>query len=123
MLPTHRLALLPEELTAEALAAKMEASFMVEEVRGGSREVLVGEVLSRMEEQSDRGTLFGCYHPGEDRCFMLTLKGEGLPEDFVSSRPDVLRSLDVVVLSDLLLDRFLGLDHHRCEEEGLRVFQ
>jgi uncharacterized protein (DUF1015 family) len=33
--------------------------------------------------------------------------------------PAPLRELDVVVLSDLILGKFLGLDHDRCENENL----
>ena len=119
VLPTHRLALVPEALSADELAEKLRGNFKVDEISGGSREVLVGEVLARMNEESGNSTLFGCYHPGEDRCFLLTLKKEDLPSDFVAAHPDALRDLDVVVLSDLLLERILGLDHHRCEKEGL----
>ncbi|MDH3359488.1 MAG: DUF1015 domain-containing protein [Desulfobulbaceae bacterium] len=119
VLPTHRLAMVPEELSADQLVEKLQVNFQVDEISGGSREVLVGEVLARMNEEGDTGTLFGFYHPAEDRCFMLTLKESELPEEFVAAHPDALRELDVVVLSDLLLERILGLDHHRCEEEGL----
>ncbi|MDH3393099.1 MAG: DUF1015 domain-containing protein, partial [Desulfobulbaceae bacterium] len=119
VLPTHRLALVPEILTADQLVEKLVAHFQVDEITGGSREVLVGEVLARMNEEGGQETLFGFYHPGEDRCFMLTLKKSEMPEEFVSAHPDALRDLDVVVLSDLLLERILGLDHHRCEDEGL----
>ncbi len=119
VLPTHRLALVPEELSADQLVEKLRSNFLVDEVAGGSREALVGEVLARMNEEGGQETLFGFYHPGEDRCFMLTLRKSALPTEFVAAHPDVLRDLDVVVLSDLLLERVLGLDYHRCEEEGL----
>lgn len=119
VLPTHRLALVPEELSADQLVEKLRSNFLVDEVAGGSREALVGEVLARMNEEGGGETLFGFYHPGEDRCFMLTLRKSALPTEFVAAHPDVLRDLDVVVLSDLLLGRVLGLDYHRCEEEGL----
>lgn len=119
VLPTHRLAMVPESLSADRLVEKLGANFQIDEISGGAREVLVGEVLARMNEEQAKGTLFGFYHPGEDRCFMLTLKNSTLPEDFISAHPDVMRDLDVVVLSDLLLERVLSLDHHRCENEGL----
>ncbi|MDH4320921.1 MAG: DUF1015 domain-containing protein [Desulfobulbaceae bacterium] len=119
VLPTHRLALVPAVLSADQLAEKLRGNFQLDEISGGTREVLVGEVLARMNEEGGKGTLFGFYHPGEDRCFMLTLKKSELPQGFVAAYPDALRDLDVVVLSDLLLERILGLDHHRCEEEGL----
>lgn len=119
VLPTHRLALVPAVLSAGQLVEKLEKYFQVDEISGGSREVLIGEVLAQMNEEGGEATLFGFYHPGEDRCFMLTLKKTEMPEEFVAAHPDALRDLDVVVLSDLLLERILGLDHHRCEEEGL----
>jgi uncharacterized protein (DUF1015 family) len=76
----------------------------------------VAEALSRMEERRE-GTVFGLYHPAEDRCFLLTLGGGVMAAEFGTGSP--LLDLDVVVLSDLILERLLGLDHDRCEGENL----
>lgn len=119
VLPTHRLVRLPTPTTAEGLAATMQSSFEVEEISGGSREFLVGEVLARMDENDRRGTMFGLYHPGEDRCFLLTMKTGVMAQTCSGKQPAALQDLDVVVLSEVVLDRSLGLSHQRCEEESL----
>jgi uncharacterized protein (DUF1015 family) len=120
VLPTHRLVRLPGQATVEALAARLQPGFAVEEITGGSREILVAEVLARMDENSDASaTLFGLYHPGEDRCLLLTLRPGVMAEICAGRYPEALQVLDVVVLSELVLDHILGLSHQRCEEESL----
>jgi uncharacterized protein (DUF1015 family) len=118
VLPTHRLVRIPQQTTGEELADKMGSGFAVEEITGGSRELLVSEVLSRMDE-NDTETMFGLYHPESDRCFLLTLKPGVMAETCAGRQPEALQDLDVVVLSELVLDRLLGLSHQRCEEESL----
>ncbi len=128
VLPTHRLVRLPkkEGLTDVAgLVARLSACFQIEEIEGGSREILVSEVLSRIDEHNRMppdsrpfSTLFGLYHGGEDRCLLLGLK-EGCMAEHVNHQPEALRQLDVVVLSDLILERLLGLPHERAEKEDL----
>jgi len=119
VLPTHRLVHLPGRTGAEALAATLARSFRLEEITGGSREFLVGEVLGRMAEKAGAATTFGLYHPGEDRCFLLTLQDGVMDREFAGAHPASLRELDVVVLSDLILERLLALSHGKCEKEGL----
>jgi len=118
VLPTHRLVRLPAQTTVEALAEAMKSGFEVEEISGGTREFLVGEVLARMDE-NDSGTMFGLYHPGADRCFLLTLKPGVMAKACSGKQPEALQDLDVVVLSELVLDSILGLSHQRCEDESL----
>jgi uncharacterized protein (DUF1015 family) len=121
VLPTHRLVRWPGGMDVEELLHRFEKYFHCEEISGGSRNVLIKEVLARMEElerqSPDKSSAtFGVYHPGQDRCFLLSLKPEAL--DLLAGRPDVLRQLDVVVLSDIIMAKALGLDEHRCEEEA-----
>ena len=119
VLPTHRLVRLPGTTTAAALLERLAPCFEVEEVRDGSREIGVAETLSRMEEAGEREeTVFGLYHPGEDRCFLLSLL-PGTMEQVFPGRSRTLLELDVVVLSDLVLGRLLDLDHDRCERDKL----
>ncbi|HIJ78172.1 MAG: DUF1015 domain-containing protein [Desulfobulbaceae bacterium] len=119
VLPTHRLVRMPGAVTIENLIGKLADDFRLEEITGGSREFLVGEVLAKMEENSSNGTMFGLYHPGEDRCFLLTLEDGVMDREFEGQQPECLRELDVVVLSDLILERILQLDHDLCEREKL----
>ena len=121
VLPTHRLLTFPGTITADAAAQMMDDGFIVEEIQGGSREILVAEVMSRMNEStmSSSNTVFGMYHAGEDRCFLLTMKGKAEQCPALAEQPEVLRDLDVVVLSELLIHQLLGLDHKRIVKEKL----
>lgn len=118
VLPTHRLVRLPAT-RADELVARLAPSFAVEEIRGGTREVLMAEVLARMDELRASTSSFGLYHPGEDRCFLLVIRAGQMETAGLAEMAAELRQLDVVVLSELVLERCLGLDHHRCEEEHL----
>lgn len=128
VLPTHRLLLLPVDVVAggqamSELLRRLAPGFHIEEIYGGSRESLVGEVLTRMDEKINSSgretTILGLYQAGEDRCFMLTMK-EGMTENAaLAGRPPVMRTLDVVVLSDLVIGNYLGLGKERIENENL----
>lgn len=121
VLPTHRLLKFPGMIDAGRLAGTMEESFTVEEINGGSREALVAEVLSRMNESemSKPDPVFGMYHARDDRCFLLALKEKPDQSSLLDDKPAVLRNLDVVVLSEVLLHRILGLDHAKIVDEKL----
>lgn len=128
VLPTHRLVTLPDDIipglpTMDQLAEMMARAFDLEEVKGGSREILVAEVLARMDDTLAEGkkeqTMFGLYHAAEDRCFLLTLKEGALQNKSLAARPPALRDLDVVILSDLVVGDILGLDNERREQDNL----
>ncbi len=121
VLPTHRLLKFPGKMTADEIVRKTEEDFLVEEIQGGSREILVAEVLARMNESemASPQTVFGVYHPGEDRCFLLTMKRRSEQHHSLTENPDVLKGLDVVVLSELLIHQLFGLDHKKIVNEKL----
>jgi uncharacterized protein (DUF1015 family) len=118
VLPTHRLVRLAD-VPADEIVAKLAPGFKVEEVVGGTREVLLSEVLDQMDESRTTANVFGLYHPGEDRCFLLVMKEGAMEAAGYGDMPTSLRELDVVVLSELILGKYLGLDHDRCENENL----
>ncbi len=120
VLPTHRLVRWPGSHTADQVVERLRNGFVVEEIDGGSRETLVGELLARMDEAGQgQVPVFGFYHAGEDRGFLLRMQADAADDPHLAGRPGVLRRLDVVVLSDLLLHGCLGLDHQRCLREKL----
>ena len=119
VLPTHRLARLPGGAPLDDLLARLAPAFAIAEIGGGSREVLLSETLARMAENAQGRVVFGLYHPNADRAFLLTLKNGAMEAAFGDRHPPALRQLDVVVLSDLLLERCLGLTHDRCADENL----
>ncbi len=135
VLPTHRLVrLIPGtksedtsmELSIDKLARDLDGAFQVKEIKGASGPDLLTAALAEMDKgrgDMESGTagpaMFGLYHTLEDRCLVLTLKNGVMEKTFGESIPSVLQALDVVVLSDLLFERILGLDHERCEKENL----
>lgn len=119
VLPTHRLVRHPGQVSIEELVARVEKCFYIKEVGPGSREMLVAEVLSAMDDHSAQNTVLGMFEPVSDRCFLLTLR-EGIMAEVVGpSVPTSLQDLDVVVLSDLVVEKCLGLCHEKCGNEAL----
>ncbi|XOF32473.1 MAG: DUF1015 domain-containing protein [Candidatus Electrothrix sp. YB6] len=122
VLPTHRLVRWPGVMTADQLQEKLALGIHVTEVSQGSRETLIAETLEQMQEaEGGAGVLtFGVYHAGEDRAFLLAVDGQAVnAAQALAEQPEVLRDLDVVVLSDLLIDDYLGLSHEQCVREEL----
>ncbi|MEN8257351.1 MAG: DUF1015 domain-containing protein [Thermodesulfobacteriota bacterium] len=119
VLPTHRLVHFPGKMDASQLVEKLQGSFEIEEIKGGSREEQIAEVLVRMEDERAKGTVFGMYEPTTDRCFLLCLQNGAMEKALGLGQPESLRSLDVVVLSDLIVDKLLGLCHEKCDDEDL----
>lgn len=125
VLPTHRLLYWPGKLDAEQLSARLAPCFELTEIRTGSRETLVEEVLARMDEieqqSPDRpSNSFGVYHAGDDRCFVISLK-ECAQADLAAHAAS-LRELDVVVLSEVIVKNLFALSAERCEAENLIHF-
>ncbi len=119
VLPTHRLVHYQGKISADQLVEKMNSSFGVQEITSGTREALIAECLVRMEEERNNHTAFGMYDPAEDRCFLLTLKDGAMDRELGIGGSPVLRALDVVVLSDLIIEKILGLCHSKCDDEDL----
>jgi len=119
VLPTHRLVRFPGEIRAADLVDKIRSCFAVEELVAGSREEQVAEVLSRMNDEHGKQTTFGMYLPFSDRCFLLSLREGGLEKSLGLGQPEALRCLDVVVLSELIIEHLLGLCHDKCDDEDL----
>ncbi len=122
VLPTHRLLNWPGKMDGTELIRRLERGFELEEITTGSREVLLGEVLARMAEMEGvpgdkRSTVFGVYHPGEDRCFLLTMRPDAI--DGIGEKEECLKELDVVILSDLIIEKYFDLNRGRCERENL----
>jgi uncharacterized protein (DUF1015 family) len=122
VLPTHRLVRWPGKMSGDQLRERMQQGMTVTEIDQGSRETLIAEVLNRMNEADNSGgtPAFGVYHPGEDRAFLLRMQEETIDRSpSLVDKPEVLQELDVVVLSDLLIQDYLGLGHEQCVRDGL----
>lgn len=117
VLPTHRLVRWPGAMSADQLAGRMQQSLRVEEVRNSSRESLIAETFNRMDEAAADSGLpaFGVYHAGENRAFLLAVQDAALLSGpLLADKPAVLRDLDVVLLSEVLISHCLGLSHEQC---------
>ncbi len=119
VLPTHRLVHMAGEIDLEGLVATMQDHFDMEEIKGGMRETLMEQVLERMQDRAQDQTAFGMYEPESDRCFLMTLKPGAMAKTVGVDQHAALQELDVVVLSDLIIEQLLGLGHDKCENEGL----
>lgn len=119
ILPTHRLVRIPGGLPLSLFIKRLAPYFDIRSVGGGSREGLIVEVLSQMEEYADSATMFGVYQADEDECYLLTLRPGTMKALFKDSIPQALVDLDVVVLSELVLGQVLGLTPERCVKENL----
>ncbi|TFG37399.1 MAG: DUF1015 domain-containing protein [Desulfobacterales bacterium] len=122
VLPTHRLVYFPGRIGANDLVLRMQDYFDIEEIGGGSRETLLEQVLGRMDEKQQHQTVFGMYEPKADRCFLMSLKPLVMARAVGRELPPALQELDVVVLSDLVVERLLGLSHEQCDNEGLIAY-
>ncbi|MCI5145831.1 MAG: DUF1015 domain-containing protein, partial [Candidatus Electrothrix sp. AR3] len=122
VLPTHRLVRWPGKINAEQITKKIQQGMQVSEITQGSRETIIAEVLQRIDEtEINTGRpAFGLYHAEEDRAFLLSVDQETMnTAKALADKPDVLRELDVVVLSDLLIQDYLGLSHEQCVQDQL----
>lgn len=122
VLPTHRLVRYPGQTSVDELLDKVAEHFYIKEIGLGTREMLVGEVLSVMDDQPAQDTVLGMYEPESDRCFLLTLKEGVMAQVIGPELPPSLQDLDVVVLSDLVVERCLGLCHEKCGNEALITY-
>lgn len=121
VLPTHRLINYPEIITADRAAELVSVYFSVEEVKGAAREGLINIILDRMDETVLGGGMsaFGLYHAGEDRGFILRLLPDACSCEHLSMRTETLKKLDVVVLSDIIIEGIFDLDHEQCVRDQL----
>ena len=124
ILPAHRLIKFPGPLTASDVTDRLQNIFDLKELKEGSRETIINDLLSRMDEEQlindRRRTCFGFYHPGEDRGFMLKLM-DSKRQDLKRYQPS-LRELDVIAFSEFIVDQVLQLDEELCEQENLITF-
>jgi uncharacterized protein (DUF1015 family) len=62
------------------------------------------------------------YEADADRCFFMILKAGAMAKAVGTEQHAALQELDVVVLSDLVIEKLLGLCHDKCDNEGLVSF-
>ena len=125
ILPVHRLLRYPGKLELQGLLYQLDTLFFIEEITGGSRETLLSELLSVMGDQEEESIVgeppaLGFYHPGEDRCFVLTRKKEGLAR--LKEYHPSLRDIGAAIVTSLIIEDVLHLDNEQCEQDHLLTF-
>lgn len=116
ILPTHRLLHGLEGFDFQGFLKDCAKFFKVERTDG--RDKLLGEMESRalnhmVQGRGAREHIFGLY-AGRGEYHLLTLKDEGLVEDFVErGRAPEWKTLDVTICHSLIIENLLGVSQER----------
>ena len=84
----------------------------------GSDSRLISTLPQRLEDKGRSAATFGFYHHGEDKLYLLSLKGDA-DGALVTDIHPALKKLDVIILSNLIFEKQLGLDKKDMENEAL----
>lgn len=107
ILPTHRLIHSLERFDFQRFLKDCEKFFKIE--RADGKDKLLGEIESRGAEEH----IFGLY-ASQGEYHLLTLKDEGLIEDFVEKgRAPKWKTLDVTICHSLIIENLLGISKER----------
>ena len=123
ILPTHRLVVAEKRFAIADFINSMKRFFTIEEIKGGSREILAAGIIDAMKEASEADDIgnehvcLGFYFPEEDRGWVLKL-ASGIESILSDMHPSV-RTLDANIVAELVLDRVLQLDISKSEKENL----
>jgi len=125
ILPTHRLVTCEKGLSWQDFKKKAVSYFNVEKFPLNSQDYAgrAQEVRRALEKASrDRRQAIGLYTGSHDHFYLLSLKKEMVPEISGREVPAPLQELDVFVLTELVLGRFLGLTNtNKDNASGDRV--
>jgi len=116
VLPAHRMVRsVPTDLL-ENFTAHTRAFFDIFALpfRGNTPDGILPEFLSELEKGAHRNTI-GVFVKGRSELLLLRLR-EGVMDRFADELPESLRSLDVTVLTRLLLMEVLGFDGDRLDD-------
>jgi uncharacterized protein (DUF1015 family) len=116
VLPAHRMVRsVPADLRGDFIA-ESQAFFDIFAMpfRGDTPDEILPEFLSELEKGADRNTI-GVFMKGRTELLLLRLR-EGVMDRFADELPESLRTLDVTVLTRLLLMEVLGFDGDRLDD-------
>jgi uncharacterized protein (DUF1015 family) len=118
ILPTHRLIKI-QDLNTEELLTRAREYFIVEEKTICDREQdysSIGErIRGDIETEDEHRFALYC----KDRYYILTLKDEGVMDEFAGKRSKTWRSLDVTILHKIILEHLLGINEKNIEDHIL----
>jgi uncharacterized protein (DUF1015 family) len=118
ILPAHRLIKRCEGFNAESFFSRVEENFVITELQTPVSEAdrLVSELRRELEAKGREGSAIGFLSEESDKGYLLSLKPDAwgrIDEDY----HPVLKSLDVIVLSRLILEEALGFSREAMDDE------
>lgn len=112
ILPTHRLIHNLPELDINKLINQLKEYFDVSEVSFEN----IHDISYKMHETGKTKHTFGLYIGG-NKYFLLILKDERLALKYSDqTKSEIWRKLDVSILQNLIIERFLDVGHHHLKE-------
>ncbi|MEW5909357.1 MAG: DUF1015 domain-containing protein [Thermodesulfobacteriota bacterium] len=120
ILPAHRLLRQVPDSIRTTLIPKARKYFDVTTLpyKGKEREKTLIEFASLLKSNSPK-TVIGVYMRDHNELYLLTLKPKTMDQLYKDKIPEVLRSIDVTVLNQLIFIDILGFDEDNVEKEKL----
>ena len=121
ILPTHRVLCQFSEERLASFEKDITEDFQVERFpfETATRKKVKQAFLTRMEEKAREGQVLGVYSAAPPTLYLLTLKGTCLEGACAEDLHPILRKLDVMILSRLVLQKVLGIKPEELDRENL----
>jgi uncharacterized protein (DUF1015 family) len=115
ILPTHRLIKKPD-IKINDLIKNIQRYFHVEEkiLSGGNKNIEIVSKNIKNNIKTDDEHKFALYL--KDKYYVLTLKDEGIMDEFAGDRSKIWRSLDVSILHKIILEKLMGINQSNLED-------
>jgi uncharacterized protein (DUF1015 family) len=119
--PVHRALNRAPEMKPEELEKKLQPYFAVEKFPYTleNKKQVIEKFLSRLEGKEKETPTFGLYLTHTSWFYLLSLKKEGLEDDWAGDMHPLLRELDVMILSRLLFQKILGVRREELDQENM----
>jgi len=121
ILPTHRVLCQFSEERLAHFEKDIAEDFQVERFpfKPATRKKVKQAFLARMEEKAREGQVLGVYSAAPPTLYLLTLKGACLEGACAEDLHPLLRKLEVMILSRLVLQKVLGIKPEELDRENL----
>jgi uncharacterized protein (DUF1015 family) len=121
ILPTHRVLCQFSEERLVHFEKDIAEDFQVEKFpfKTANRKKVKQAFITRMKEKAREGHVLGIYSAAPSTLYLLTLKGACLEGACAEDLHPILRKLDVMILSRLVLQKVLGIKPEELDRENL----
>lgn len=121
ILPTHRVLCQLSEERAAHFEKDLAEDFQVERIPCSStaKKKAKQAFLTRLQEKAREGQVIGVFTAAPPTLYLLTLKGPCLEGACAEDLHPILRKLDVMILSRLVLQKVLGIKPEELDRENL----